>query len=149
MGHPCHLIDCGDGLWATLTTPDGVWTAGSYELTVTRDGGVTTCPFEFDPSKLESGDQLAVCGDDLAIRYQDEVLCSSPDSCSLVPGHHALRLVAYKTPDTVQVQLARDGSPLDASVLVGPTVVPSGDQVPTSCPLHCKRLEVTYSITSG
>jgi hypothetical protein len=52
----CTDVGCIDGVSVTLRAPDGVFEAGTYEVTFVLDGVTTQCSFTLAPGELVAQD---------------------------------------------------------------------------------------------
>jgi hypothetical protein len=118
----------------TLPPPSGGWTAGTYSLSFSgqggdggpeADGGSGSCTVTIvDPSSLATAQ--ALCGPDptltlALVPVQDctNAACDGADCCTAVPGLFGMVLTMPGLPSQVAVALSRDGSRL-ASDTVAP-----------------------------
>lgn len=125
--HSCTEIGCLDQLSGTIKTADGTWSNGTYVITIATDQTSYTCSMKLPDDFPKRGAVSALtCEPALGLwglSLQQDSECKEESaggavnqSCTPTPDHYTLTFPLDGTPDTMTIQVERDGTVLSDEV---------------------------------
>jgi hypothetical protein len=148
-------MGCLDSASLRLQSADNHWADGDYELTVTAGDTSTTCSFSLPDDFPSTGSpQPLTCdasiGHDVPILSQVHTCTETrtddavSQSCTPVADEYSLEIRLPGTPDSVEIQLKRDGATLidDTQVLTYKETRPNGP----GCDPLCRQVSVVVAV---
>ena len=148
QGSSCSEIGCQDSAYITITTLNGEWAAGEYDLLVVLDGVEHACSFTM-PDDLSRG--AFECEPSLSALFVPRVTCTEHDdgdgfsqTCTPIPNQFDIVITVLGTPAAARVELARDGALLvdEAHTLEYRQSSPNGPE----CSPHCDQASLAIQI---
>jgi hypothetical protein len=148
----CTEVGCENGATVDLTSPNGAWTPGTYELDLVVDGASASCALAVPAAPSPTSAIEASCTSQIGLTFLAETQCYSLPSdgsvvgegCSPVPGQFHQLLSLPGTPARVALALSRDGKALfDKTLdLSYQDFYPNGPQ----CGGACREASATVSV---
>jgi hypothetical protein len=115
----CTEMGCSDGAWVTLA-PEGALATGAYEMTIVTPEQTHVCDFKIPEDLPPRGSITSItCQPTLDLGLQQKAECtetrtgdSVSQSCTPIPDRYTLTLNLPGTPQSVSIEVLRDGAEL-------------------------------------
>jgi hypothetical protein len=106
----CTTVGCADGVLISLKRAGDTWLPGAYRIAATFDSDSYSCEFRSpeDIPKMLSDDIRVSCEPQSIAHFVLEQKCDGT-KCQSVPEHWSVDLTVEGTPETMEVQVDRDG----------------------------------------
>lgn len=134
---PCTLLGCSDATIMTVTSPDGAWPDGAYDVELTLPGEKKAfCSIQMNELvRTNQASTIPDCSGDMQLAFRPTQDCSSPQGCVYLEKSHTVFVSTTVFSGQLHLTLRQRTALLqEGTVLLDQDITPSASVVQPNGP---------------